>query len=187
MPKKEIVTLKEVEHDIKNSIKTAQEIPESSYRKWAIPCGILGVLMAILTVFHPKIALLGLFTIIIVAVVGSIIEIEVRKHKRKSFCIDDYEVAIATLSHTEEEHYKQTGGGVRVRHSKQVNNYILWFENEKIWRVPKNNYTWSKEREMSDCAIYQSSHRGDSFIVVITKVSCDIVMAYNTEFFEYKA
>lgn len=185
MSTKEIVTLKEIEHDIKNSLKTSQEIPESSYRKWAIPGGIWGVLMAILSIFQLKIALLGLFIVIIVAVFAIIIEALVLKHKRKSFCIDDYEVAIAALSHTEEEHYKQSRG-VRVRRGRKVNNYTLWFENKRSWRVPKHNYTWSKEHEMSDLAIFQSSHRGDIFIVVINKISCNIVMAYNTEFFEYK-
>lgn len=39
---------------------------------------------------------------------------------------------------------------------------------------------------MSDFAIYQSAHREDTMITVVKKENGEIIMAYRTEFFEYK-
>ena len=43
----------------------------------------------------------------VIAVVGAIIEVSTRKHKRNSVRMDDYDVTFASLSHTEEEHYTE--------------------------------------------------------------------------------
>lgn len=186
MTKREVFTLKEVEYDISYSLKNAPERSESSYKKLLIPCGVLGVLLAILSIFQPKIGLIGLLILAIVAIVSVIFELLFSKHRVKSVSIDDYEIDTAILSYAEEEHYKQIRAGVNIRHSRKINNYTLHFENGKSFRLPKDNYAWSKERSMSDFAIFHSSHRGDLFIVAVKKDSFEIAMAYPAEFFEYK-
>ena len=40
---------------------------------------------------------------------------------------------------------------------------------------------------MSENAILQSSNVGDDFVAVAEKATGNIVVAYNTKFFEYKA
>ena len=188
MPKKEIVTLKEIERDIKNSLKMGKEMSRSSYLKGAIPCAVLGVILGIISIFQPQI-IVNVFLLLIavvvgvIAVVGAIIEVSTRKHKRNSVRMDDYDVSFASLSHTEEEHYIETSH----HYSRQVNIYTLEFEDGREWIIPKVNYTWSQEFTMSDFTISLSSHPGDSFIVVARKDTRDIVMAYQAEFFEYNA
>ena len=186
MPKKEIVTLKEIERDIIHSLKKAPEISESTYKKWAIPFGILGGVFGILTLIQPKIGMTGLLILLMVGIVGIVIETVLFRYKIKSVCIEDYKIESAVLSHVEEEHYKVKGAGVKTRHSRLASVYTLHFENGRSLRLPKDNYSWSQERLMSDFAIYQSSHRGDPFIIVVKKDSEEIVMAYPTDFFEYK-
>ena len=68
----------------------------------------------------------------------------------------------------------------------EVRAYIMRFENGKSWNIPKDNYTWSGEHPMSDRTLYQSTHPRDLFLTVTKKDTGEIVMAYPTEYFEYK-
>jgi len=186
MANKEIITLERIEQDLIQSLKKPQELSESSYKNRSVPSILLGAGLAILSIFNPKIGLYGLFALITVAIVGTIIELSALRHKRKNVCICDYEITTMKLSDTAEEHYVQKGAGVRFRHTRQVNNYTLRFENGKIWNIPKENYTWSKDGPMSDFFIYQNAHRTDLFIVVENKDTGKIAMAYHADHFEYK-
>ena len=68
----------------------------------------------------------------------------------------------------------------------QVDNYMIRFENGGVWRIAEKNYSWSVERPMSDWYIFENAHRGDVFITVTERSTGTVMMAYDTEFFEYK-
>ena len=106
-----------------------------------------------------------------------------QKNRTKNLSIDDYEIKNVVISHIKEETYT-----IRKRNAidKTMCVYIMYFENGKSWNIPKDNYLWSGECPMSDRTLYQTTHRGDVFWVVTKKDTCEIVVAYPTEYFEYK-
>ena len=124
----------------------------------------------------------GIIALIVLPIIWFIISRFRLRHGIKKVSIDDYEVTEAVVSHTKEEEFV-----VRYyKHSETILVYTIYFENGKKWDIPKDNYLWSVERPMSDFAIFQTAHRGDLFTVVSRKENGEIVMAYDTEFFEYK-
>lgn len=182
MAKKQILTRSEIEKDVINALNRPSDMSESSYKKWTIPCIIIGCLLAIIEFIYPIFILWFLLALVIFLIAGSIIRHFHLKRRIKKVSIDDYEIKTEVVANTTSESYVRGTGW----NSERVNNYTLRFESGEIWRVPKDNYLWSEERPMSDFAIYRSSHRGDVFIVVVKKDTGDIAMVYHTEFFEYK-
>lgn len=154
---------------------------KAAYKKSKIICFIVAILITAFSFGHTKmiavaltVLFFGLLTVAVLSHFGLF--------DKKRVELDDYEVTSDVLSHTEGESYiVRNAYGDRT-----VSNYTLYFESGKSWHIPEDNYLWSKERPMSDFAIHQSSHRGDSFIVVVKKDTGKIATAYNTEFFEYK-
>ena len=183
LSKKQIVTSGEIVQDIITSLKAPDEMSKESYKKITIPCIIVAVIFAIIELVYPKFILFALLSFIPFLVVLSIINHFKIKRKMKNIHIDDYIITTAVLSHKEHDGYVAKGPKW---HSKKVNVYTLNFENGECWRIPPKNYNWSERNAMSDFGIYQSAHRGDVFIVVTKKDSAKIVMAYHTDFFEYK-
>ena len=183
MAKKEIITLTQIEQDIIHSLKEPQEMSKSTYKKWRIPCAIIGGLLVVVSIFYPTIGVYSLLILLVAGCAGGAIEYLLLRRKRKNVCIVDYDVTTEVLSNKVEESYSAPAGKHR---SRTVTNYTLFFENGEGWRIPQDNYLWSEERPMSDFYIYQNSHRGDAFIVVIKKDTGKIAMAYDTEFFKYK-
>lgn len=94
----------------------------------------------------------------------------------------DYRITTEIVKSTAEEIYVIR----HKRHIKTVTNYNICFENGKTWRVPEENHLWSERYRMSNSAVFESTHRGDTMVVVTKKLTDTVVMAYNTEFFEYK-
>ncbi|MBQ9783750.1 MAG: hypothetical protein IJW44_04450 [Clostridia bacterium] len=186
MAKREVFTLKEVERDIVYSMKHAPEMSESSYKRMLVPCAILGGILGVFSVFQPKIGLIVLLVFVLAFILSCVLGGLKKRHRIKSVRMEDYQLEVVPLSHKEEEHYRQRRGGARVRRSKQIDNYTLHFENGKSLRLPKDNYCWSRERPMSDHALYQCVYRGSECILVTHKESGRIVMAYPAEYFEYK-
>lgn len=183
MAKKEIVTLEDIEQDISNSLKEYKEMSGSTHKKLAIPASILGAILGIVSVFYLKLPLYLLIVISIAIPVSITVEYLLNRKKRKNFRIDDYEITTEVLAHKIEDTYTVT---YRRYHHETVRIFTLYFENGKSWRIPEDNYLWCEERPMSEFAVYQSSHRGNVFIVAVKKDTGEIAMAYNTEFFEYK-
>jgi len=64
---------------------------------------------------------------------------------------------------------------------------MLCFEEAGKYTVPKDNYLWNVDARVSDIALYNRSHRGDKFIVVVRKSNGKIASVYHTDYFEYKA
>ena len=71
-------------------------------------------------------------------------------------------------------------------HEYDITINARFFENGKEWRVPKENYAWNERFRMSDLGVYKSTHRGDTMLAVTDKRTDTIIVAYNTEIFEYK-
>ena len=192
MAKKEIVTLEDIEQDISNSLKEYKEMSGSNYKKITIVALIVGTLFVVAYYFYVKTLQTVLYLLIAAIIIVSaviIIKYLLHRNKRKKFCIDDYEVTTEVLSHKDEEQYKAIENRYperKWRKYRTITIHTLYFENGKSWRIPEDNYLWCEERPMSEFAVYQSSHRGDVFIVAVKKDTGEIAMAYNTEFFEYK-
>lgn len=183
MSKKEMITRAEIEQDIINALKLPPKTAEASYKRMTIPCAIVACLLVIVEFLYPKFIFFVLLALIPILFIFSAIRHFRLRHKIEKVCMDDYDIITDVLSDKSEESYVVRG---HKWHSQRVNNYTLRFENNESWRVPKDNYLWSEERPMSDFAIYQSSHRGDLFIVVIKRDTGKIAMAYHADGFEYK-
>ena len=182
MAKKQLLTNAEIEKDIISALKNPPKESEKSYKRWTIPCIIIAVLLVVIEFIYP-IFILWLLLALTVFLIGYSIFHHLRlKNQIKNVMISDYDITTEIVHSTAEEHYRaETGGSVRHRRTEQVNNYILRFENGKVWRVQKELYSWN------DRGIFNSTHRGDTMIVVTEKSSGGIVVAYNTEIFEYKS
>ena len=188
MAKKQILTNVEIEKDIISAIKNPPKESESSYKISTLICIIIAVLLVVIEFIYP-IFILWLLLALIVFLIGSRIFHHFRlKNQIKNVMINDYDITAEIVNSTAEEHYRaERGGSVGHRRTEQVDNYIIRFENGKVWRVPKELYIWNERLRMSDGGIYNSTHRGDTMIVVTQRNSGKIVVAYNTEIFEYKS
>ena len=191
MGRKQILTNKEIEKDIINALRNPTAEAEESYKKrrnisivgGTIVGTILGIFGRIYYDFGVSLLFALTFGVFVYAIFYRITYHITLGTKIKRVSIRDYEINTEVVSHTYWESY------VRRRsryHYELINNCTLHFENGKKWDVPKDNYLWSVEFPMSSLAIYNSSHRGDVFMVVTKKKTREVVMAYNTEFFEYK-
>ena len=184
MAKKQILTNKEIEKDIITALKNPPDSSEDSYRKTGIIVPIVTLAVIAITAYvDPEFILWELVSFIALAFLYIIFLIFRQRIKIKKVSINDYSVTTEIVHSTSKEHFTVRRGKYYV---KRVDNYTLRFENGKTWRIPKDNYLWSVERPMSDFAIYESTHREDTMIVVTKKDSGDIVMAYHTDFFEYR-
>ena len=182
MAKKEIFTTEQIEQDIINALKMPADKSDEHYQMTSIISTILSILAILIGIFYPTVLLWGIIALIVLPIIWFIISRFRLRHGIKKVSIDDYEVTEAVVSHTKEEEFV-----VRYyKHSKTILVYTIYFENGKKWDIPKDNYLWCVERPMSDFAIFQTAHRGDLFTVVSRKENGEIVMAYDTEFFEYK-
>ena len=181
--KKEIVTKKHIETDIQNSLQEVQRITFAAYKKWTIPAVIIALALGVITIVSPKFGMWGLLGVLVFCIVMGIAEYLLLLRKRKNISMDDYEITSEPMSHKWNEVYSKR---VARRRRKSINSFFMRFENDKIWIIPENNYEWTTEGGMSDYYIFQNSHREDTFIVVRSKQTGEIAMAYPAAYFEYK-
>ncbi len=191
MPKKktELITSKQIEQDIVNSLNYHKKMTKAEYQKLTIPCIIIAALLFVSVYLLPqlgietpmKIALYVILAVFGACMITAVGQILLRRHRQKNVHMEDYEVTTEIVSHTEEESYNETSGWCR----ETVTNYTLYFESGKSWRIPEMNYKWSAELQMSNFSVYNSTNRGDTFIVVTEKRSGNIAMAYPTKSFQY--
>lgn len=188
MVKKQTLTDTEIEKDIVNSLKNPPKESEASYKRRTIPCFILAILLVIIEFIYPIFIVWFLLALIAFVIIYSIFDYFRLKNKIKNVTVNDYDITTEIVHSTEEEHYiAVTGVSIRHRRAEQIDNYIIRFENGKSWRIPKELYSWSERLRMHDVDIRNSTHRGDTMIVITEKNSGKIVVAYNTEIFDYNA
>ena len=194
MAKKIIVTDKEIEKDIITALKYPPKAPRSFYKDdthISTVIGIaLGLVLVVLEFMFMETVLKGLlwflFVVFVYAMIVGIFNFFHLRYQIKNVSVNDYEITTETVHSISDEHFAIKRGTRRFRRYEIIHNYNIRFENGKEWRMPKENYNWSSKYSVSDWGAFQEAHRGDTFIVVTQKSSGKIIMAYDTDIFEYK-
>ena len=191
MSSKVLLTEAEITLDIVNVLKRPERMSKATYKKLdivgmvlAYPMAVIAILLYTRNVYDYAYA--WFILVFAVLMLGwKLFKWLRRKNRVKSVSISDYRISTETVHSIDEEHYYTKSGG-KGCFMIAVDNYWLRFENCKEWVIPKDNYAWSVERRMSDLEIFQSTHRGDTMIVVTHAETNEIVMAYCTDIFTYK-
>ena len=189
MARKQIVTNENIRTDIKNALKHPATLSHVEHRKSRSPflvySGAMLIAIVLFQNYYKVVFGIGLAFIVAYLVVDYF-----RKQKSiANVSIENYEIKTECVSFVKEEIYRtdhkiHLSPTIRKIHTAQV--YILFFDNEKTWNIPKSNYSWSGECPMSDDFIYKNTNLGDIFWTVTEKRTGKIVVAYPTEYFEYK-
>ena len=189
MAKKQILTNENIRNDIKNALKHPAILSQAEHRKSMFPLLVFSAIMLIAIVLfqnYYKVVLgIGVAFIVVYLLVDYF-----RKQKSiNNVSIENYEIKAECVSFVKEEIYStdhkiHLSPTVKKIHTTQI--YIMFFDNGKTWNIPKNNYAWSGEFPMSDDFIYKNTHFGDIFWTVTEKNTGKIVVAYPSEYFEYK-
>ncbi len=186
MAKKQILTNDNIETDIKNILENPAKLSRFEHRRSVTPVwvfsGLVLVAMLVFQKYYKLVLLLSLVFIIAYLAVDHIRQ----KNSIKKVSLDGYEVSQEVVLNVIEEIYSTDYSDYISKKLKEVRVCIMYFENGKSWNIPSDNYTWSVEFPMSDKALYQLTHSGDVFTVVTKKDTGDIVVAYPSEYFEYK-
>lgn len=197
MPKKEIITDREIATDIARNANNANlSMTIDEYRKTrtvkfrlteiAVVIAIVAVLL-LTTYLFPLQFVVGLWAAIFIGLIWAYVLV-FRKHRDKPVSMDNYAVTTERLLNTDEDHHTEIPKyrNKFCLYRTQVDIYTLHFENGKEFRLPRDNYTWSREIPMSDATICRLAHRGDTFIVATEKSTGKIAAVYHTDFFTYK-
>ncbi len=186
MAKRQILTNAEIEKDIIAALKKPPNLSKASYKKSTIPGFIIAVFLVVIEFINPIIILWLLLAMIPILISNIIFNHFRLKHQIQNVTINNYDITTEIVHSTAEEHYKAVRSTGRWRHTEQVDNYNVRFENGKIWHIPKELYAWDERLRNQDLGIYRIAHRGDNMIVVTEKDKGKIVIAYHTDIFEYK-
>lgn len=188
MTQKQPLTNAEIEKDIVSALKDPSRESETSYKRWTILYIIIAILLVVIVFLHPMFFLWFLLVLIVVGIGSGVVHYSRLRRRIRNVTISDYDITTEIVHSTDEEHYRAEAAGNRLghRHTEQINNYVIRFENGKVWYVPKQLYSWSERLRMTDSGIRNSTHRGDPMIVVAEKGSGEIVVAYHTELFKYR-
>ena len=187
MPKKQPLTNENILSDIKNILRHPANMSHSEHRKSLIPLYIFTlVMLAAMLIFRDHYKLVLAVSLVFIVAYLTIDYLHKRKSVKK-VSLEDYEIKKEVVSYVNEEVYVTDHSISRVREKmSEIRVFIVYFESGKKWNIPRDNYTWSVERPMSDRAIYQTTTRGDLFWTVTKNATGEIVMAYPAEYFEYK-
>ena len=187
--KKEIFTDAEIEKDIKAAIKAPPDESEDSHKKWLIFMLILAPFSLLALLFIEKLSdFLWYFAwaLLIITVLIFPLSFLYLKIRLKNVSIRDYEVSEDKVFSAEEERYTDVYRTTRL-HFRTVKNYNVNFCSGKTWRIPGELYFWSDRYRMKNYKICESTHAGDTMIVVTHRKTKKVIVAYNTELFEYKS
>ena len=182
MPKKQEFTDREIEKDIITALKYPPRDSNDSNTKARIVAILIACLLLVMVIINHTF-MIWVLILFMPGVIAYIIARQlILKSRINKVSILDYRVSEEVVNNTAKETYV-----IRHNHvSERITNYDINFENGKTWRIPQENHLWSERHRMSDHAVFQSTHRGDTMIVVTKKLTDTVVMAYNTEIFEYK-
>ena len=179
---KHTLTNAEIEKDIINALKNPPEMSKSSNGKWMIVAIIALVPLILIELIYPAL----LIWAVLAAAVLLIVCLILHRRRIEKVSIDDFEITREVVHSTREEHYRGERGRIRLHGRAIISVYVVRFESGKCWRMPKKHYAQNPDLQRSDFALYNETHRGDTFITVAKKSTGEIIMAYNTEAFEYK-
>ncbi len=188
MKQKEILTNEKIKKDIISSYKNEIKLSEEEYKKSELITFIAFLISFILLFICPKCVAWG-FVLSLLTLLVSAIGFYLRpKIISKTFLINNYLITVETVHCIFDEHYyrRTSRCGNRGGLSRDVSIYSIRFENGKTWRIPENIYLWSENVSAADFKIFETVHRGDTMIVVTKKKSKKIIVAYHSDYFEYK-
>ena len=187
MTRKQCLTNDNILADIKNILKHPASLSYAEHHRSKAPYFVfLAVSLAAMLIFQDYYKLILAISLIFIVAYLAIDYVLKRKSAGK-VSLDDYEIKREVASHVNEETYVTDHSVSRMREKmSEVRVFIVYFESGKKWNIPKDNYTWSTECPMSDRTIYQTTSQGSLFWTVTKKDTGEVVMAYPTEYFEYK-
>ncbi len=187
MARKQALTNDNILTDVKNVIKRPANLSRTEHYRSLIPYYVFITLMIVaMFIFEHHYKLVLLFSLAFI-LLYFVIDFIRKKNSIKKISFDGYEVNEEVVSCVKEERYITDHSVSRVREKlSEIHVFVVYFESGKTWNIPKDNYTWSKEFPMSDRAIYQTARQGSLFWTVTKKTTGEIVMAYPSEYFEYK-
>lgn len=187
MARKQPLTKDNILTDIKNILKHPANLSRAEHHRSNIPYFVFSAsVLAAMLIFQSHYKLVLLLAIIVI-VIYLALDFLRKKNRIKNASFDDYEIKKEAVSYVIEEAYITDHSASRIREKlSEIRVFIMYFENGKSWNIPRDNYLWSKECPMSDRTLSQMTHCGDVFWVVTKKDTGEIVMAYHTDFFEYK-
>ena len=185
MAQTQTLTNTEIEKDIISSLKNPPKMSKAAYQKINIPALVIVCIAVVVECIYPAL-IMWLLSFLIIFIVGyAIFCYWSFKNKIKKVTLDDYDITSEIVRCISEEHYRAKRPG-KYSGSEQINYYVICFENGKSWRVPKELYNWNERLRCQDLGVYNTTHRGDTMIVVAEKNTGKIAVAYNTNIFEYK-
>lgn len=189
MTRKQVLTNENIRTDIKNALKYPATLSHAEHHKSIFPLVVFSAIMLIAIVLFQNYYKVVLGVGLAFIVVYLIIDHFLKQKSINNVSIENYEIKVECVSCVKEEIYStdhkiHLSPTVKKIHTAQV--YIMFFDNGKVWNIPKNNYIWSGEYPMSDDFIYKNTHFGDIFWTVTEKQTGKIVVAYSAEYFEYK-
>ena len=187
MMKKQTLTSVQIESDIIDALKNPPKKSAESYKRWTIPEILLVVVGVAAGVIYPMFIVWLSLALLVFVICHTVFCFARLKKQIKMVTIDDYDITKETVSSTSEEHFRADAvGSLRHRHTEKIDNYTVHFDNGKSWRIPKELYRWDDRLRMRDADICSSIHRTDTLIAVTKKETGEVVVAYNTNVFEYR-
>ncbi len=187
MVRKQTLTNDNILSDIKNILRHPANLSHDEHRKSLIPMTIFTVvLLGAMFIFQDYYKHILAISLVFIAAYLAIDYLSKRTSAEK-VSLDGYEIKKEVVSYVNEEVYITDHSVSRIREKmSEIRVFIVYFESGKKWNIPKENYAWSAECSMSDRAIYQITSRGNLFWTVTRKDTGEVVMAYPSEYFEYK-
>jgi len=187
MTRKQALTNDNILTDIKNILKHPANLSRVEHHRSKIPFFVFSaVSLVAMLIFQDYYKLILVISLAFIAVYLTVDYILKRKSAEK-VSLDDYLIKKEVVSYVNEETYITDHSVSRMREKmSEVRVFIVYFESGKKWNIPKDNYAWSTECPMSDRAIYQTASKGSLFWTVTKKDTCEVIMAYPAEYFEYK-
>ena len=184
MLKKEALTHERIKSDIKDVIKYGHNYTKSEHttgKLLSIPLSILFIVLLYLWIESLVVIFVAAFLFL---VVYPPILIGVTRYRMNKVRESGYEVKEGVVYSISDETYTERRGKYNY---VTVTNYYITFEGDMTWHIPENLYCWSEELNMSPSYLYENTHRGDVFHLVLKKGTKDILMAYNTKNFQYSS
>ena len=187
MAGKQTLTNDNILSDIKNIIRHPANLSYAEHRRSKKPIYVFSaVSLAAMLIFQDYYKLILAISLVFIVVYLTADYILKRKSAKK-VSLDDYEIKKEAVSYVKEEVYITDPSVSRIREKmSEIRVFIVSFESGKKWNIPKDNYLWSKECPMPDRTLNRITHSGDVFWVVTKKDTGEVVVAYPSEYFEYK-
>ena len=179
VPPKQPITNVEIERDIRHALKNPPEDTEERYRRKPL------IIIPILPLAVTLVILWPIFSVVVTILLFISMPFMpwlwnwYLDHKRIS--VNDYQITAETVDCVIVKSYTYR----RHKHYYTVYNHFVRFENGKTWTIPADNYAWTQKHRMDCSKVLEATHRGDIMIVVTNKRNGKIVMAYNTDTFQY--